>query len=375
VNDFPPLLGGESTLYHALARRLAPDEAVVLAPRMPGDAAFDRDLAVTVLRRRIPEHAGHLSRLARSAASAAHLASSLLSHPCQYLVCGQLLSLGVPMRLAARLLGLPYAVFVHGADLLDYHDRPPWGRLARWVIEGADTVVANSRFTAALVERLLPGAARRLVVLPLGVDPPREPSAGSLEELRRRHRITGGPVLLSVSRLVPCKGHDVVLRALPEMLPRHPGLRYLVVGAGPQLEPLRRLAHEMAVADHVVFCGRVPAADLPAYFRVATLFVQLSRETGGYDGLEGFGLAFLEAASHGLPVIGGRSGGVPEAVLDGITGLLVPPLDAAAFASAVLRLLADPEERLRMSEAGRAWAVGHSWDRSAAILRSLWIGA
>ena len=374
VNDFPPLLGGESALYHGLARHLAADEAFFLAPRLPGDSAFDRALPIKVFRRRIPDHGGSLSRVARSAAAAAHLLSLLATARYRYLVCGQLLSLGIPMRLAARLRGLPYAVFVHGADLLDYHDRPPWGRLARWVIEGADAVVVNSRFTAGLVERLLPGAARRVVVLPMGVEKPREPPPGKVAELRRRYRLDHGPVLLSVARLVPSKGHDIVLTALPRLLARHPDLRYLVVGSGPQRDTLARLAAEQDVAEHVIFCGRVPAEDLPAHFRLATLFVQLSRATGGYDGLEGFGLAFLEAASHGLPAIGGRSGGVPEAVQDGITGLLVPPLDIEAFAGAAERLLADPAERDRMAEAARLWAVSHSWERSASVLRSVWSG-
>lgn len=372
VNDFPPLLGGESTLYHGLARHLDAREAVVLAPRLPGDARVDRELSVEVLRRRIPDPGGSVSRLARPAAAGLHLASHLVRRRYRYLVCGQLLSLGVPIRLAARLLGVPYAVFVHGADLLDYHDRPPWGRLARWVIEGADAVLANSRFTASLVAHLLPGSARRIVVLPMGVDRPREPRQETVQELRRRYRLGGGPVLLSVARLVPCKGHDVVLRAIPRLLARHPALRYLIVGSGPQGEALRRLAVERGVAERVVFCGAVPAEDLPAHFRLATLFVQLSRASGARGGLEGFGLSFLEAASHGLPAIGGRSGGVPEAVQEELTGLLVPPLDEAAFAAAADRLLADPHERARMAEAARLWALSHAWERSAAVLRSVW---
>jgi len=374
VNDFPPLFGGESTLYHGLARHLPAGEAALLAPRLPGDQACDRDLPVRVFRRRIPEHGGHLSRLARSACALAHLEALLSAHRYRYLVCGQLLSLGVPVRLLALLHGLPYAVFVHGADLLDYHDRPPWGRLARWVVEGADAVLVNSRFTGALVERLLPGAARRIVVLPMGVSSPQPPSDIQLADLRRRYRLEGGPVLLSVARLVPCKGHDIVLRALPSLLRHHPDLRYLIVGAGPQRASLERLAADLGVAESVVFCGLVPQAELPAHFRVATLFVLLSRATGQYDGLEGFGLAFLEAASHGLPAIGGRSGGVPEAVQEELTGLLVPPLDLEAFATAAERLLGDPGARARMSEAARLWALSHTWERSASVLRSVWSG-
>ncbi len=374
VNDFPPLLGGESTLYFGIASHLPPGRAIVLAPGGHGDAAIDARLPVPVERRWLPAHRGTISRIARAALTATYLGSLLLRRRVRYLVCGQLLSIGVPGRLLSRLAGVPYAVFVHGADLADFHDRVPWGGLARWTIAGADAVIANSRFTAGLIERLAPGAARRIVVLPIGVESQAPAETGTVEALRERYRLGRGPVLLSVSRLVAMKGHDVVLRALPELLRAVPGLHYLIVGEGPHRPALEALARAHGVAARVVFAGRVPAAELPAHFQLATLFVQLSRHTGRYDGLEGFGISFLEAASHGLPCIAGRSGGVPEAVLDGETGLLVEPEDGAAFGAAAARLLADPRERQRMGESARRWAAAHTWEPAADCLRSLAAG-
>jgi phosphatidylinositol alpha-1,6-mannosyltransferase len=371
VNDFPPLLGGEATLYHGLARHLPPRDTLVLAPRGPGDAAIDARLPVRVVRRFLPGHRGTFSRMARAACAAIHLAT-LLSRPAvRYVLCGQLLSLGAPVRLLAGLRRVPYAVFVHGADLSDYHARAVWGRMARWVVAGADAVIANSRFTASLVERLLPGAARRIVVLPMGVDPPRAVDAAVTEALRRRYALGAGPILLSVSRLVAMKGHDVVIEALPRIARRFPGVRYLVVGDGPERSRLDGLARDRGVRERVVFAGVVPAEDLPVHYRVATLFVQLSRATHEFDGLEGFGLAFLEAASYGLPSIAGRSGGVPEAVADGESGLLVPPADAGAVAAAAARLLADGAERERMAGGARRWAAAHTWEQAARCVLAL----
>jgi phosphatidyl-myo-inositol dimannoside synthase len=374
VNDFPPLLGGESTLYHALARRLPASEVVVMAPRAGGSGDIDARLPLEVARRYLPAHtAAGASRAARAACAAWHLGRLLLHRRFRYLVCGQLLSLGVPSRLMARLAGVPYAVFVHGADLLDYHHRPPWGRLARWVVEGADTVVVNSRFTGALVERLLPGAARRIVVLPMGVEPSETPPTAQLELLRARYDLRGGrPVLLSVARLAAMKGQDVAIATLPDLLRRVPDLAYLVVGEGPLRPTLERLAAERGVRRQVIFAGAVPRGELAAHYRLGTLFLQLSRQTGVYDGIEGFGLAFLEAAAHGLPCVGGRSGGVPEAVQDGVTGFLVPPQDHEQVVAAVARLLEDEPLRERMSLAARVWAATHTWDRSAQALRALW---
>jgi len=120
-----------------------------------------------------------------------------------------------------------------------------------------------------------------------------------------------------------------------------------------------------------VFAGSVPARELGAHYRLATLFVQLSRATGSYDGLEGFGLSYLEAASHGLPCIAGRSGGVPEAIDEGESGLLLPPRDSAAFAAAVERLLADRAALQRLSQGALQWTASHPWEASARCLRSL----
>lgn len=375
VNDFPPILGGESTLYHGLVRHLPPGEALVLAPRRQGDGAIDDHLPVRVLRRFLPEHGGTARRLARTGWGFAHLLRLLGARRFDYVVCGQLLSLGGPTRLLANLRRIPYAVFVHGADLLDYHDRLLWGAVARWVIAGADTVLVNSRFTGALVERLLPGVARRVVVVPMGVDPPVDPSPEASAALRVRYDLGHGPILLTVARLVAIKGHDVVLAGLPELLHARPDLRYLVVGEGPRRAALEQMAAELGVAHAVRFAGRIPHQDLAAHFRLATIYVQLSRLTGSYDGVEGFGLSFLEAASHGVPSIGGRSGGVEEAVQDGVTGLLVPPSDPTAFVTAATRLLEDPSRRARMAAAAQAWAASHSWKRSAAALQSLWKAA
>ena len=371
VNDFPPHLGGEATLYHALARHLGRDEAVVLAPRAPGDAEIDAALRVEVVRRWLPAHRGAFSRVARGLLEGLHLAALLARRRFDYLVCGQLLSIGAPLSLLARVWRLPYAVFVHGADLADYAQRAPWRSLTRSILSGAHTVVVNSRFTAALVDRMLPGAARRMIVLPMGVEPAPLIDEAVVAELRARYALTRGPVLLSVSRLVPMKGHDVVIEALPRLAARHPDIVYLIVGQGRHRPALERLSRERGVERHVRFAGVVPRQELAAHYAVATLFVQLSRATGEYDGLEGFGLTFLEAASLGLASVAGRSGGVPEAISEGESGLLVPAEDPDAFARAVDRLLSDPGELRRVSAGARRWAALHTWESTAKCLRSL----
>ncbi|HEV8701908.1 MAG TPA: glycosyltransferase family 4 protein [Candidatus Polarisedimenticolia bacterium] len=371
VNDFPPLLGGEATLYHGLARHLGREEALVLAPRAAGDQAIDAGLPIEVVRRWLPGHGGGIRRVARALFGGIHLTALLLRRRFDYLVCGQLLSIGAPMAVLARLWHVRYAVLVHGADLADYADREPWRRLARFILSHAHTVVANSRFTASLVDRLLPGAARRIIVLPMGVDPAPTVSPERVRALRSEYALGEGPVLLSVSRLIPMKGHDIVIEALPRLLGRFPDLSFLIVGDGPNRAALQDLARARGVSARVIFAGRVPPGALPAHYALATLFVQLSRETGRYDGLEGFGLSLLEAASFGVPSVAGRTGGVSEAVAEGESGLLVPPEDVETFAVQVERLLSRPVELKRLADGARRWAASHPWEATARCLRSL----
>jgi phosphatidylinositol alpha-1,6-mannosyltransferase len=370
--DFPPIIGGEATLYHGIARHLPPGEIVVWAPRLAGDQDIDASLLCRVQRGWVPAHGGTGRRMARGLLAGAHLTRLLLRHRVRYLLCGQVLSLGVPMRLLASAFHLPYAVFVHGADVFDFRHRPVWAGLIRWVLAGADAVIVNSRFTAGLLSRDYPGAASRIVILPMGVDVPKPPSASEVASLRQRYAIGDGPVLLTVARLVEAKGHDMVIAALPALRRRHPGLRYLIVGDGPHREALAAGAARAGVADAVVFAGRVPDRERAAHYGLGTIFVLLSRSTGRYDGLEGFGLALLEASSHGLPVIGGRTGGIPEAVRDGGSGLILPPEDPAALAEAIAALLDDPQRRRRLGEYGRRFAAEHAWKRTAAAVRALW---
>jgi len=243
--------------------------------------------------------------------------------------------------------------------------------VVRSILSGAHTVVVNSRFTAGLVDELLPGAARRIIVLPMGVEAPARVDEALVAKLRERYTLARGPVLLSVARLVPMKGHDVVIEALPALVARHPGLVYLIVGDGPHRAALEHLAIERGVSASVRFAGVVPRPELSAHYALATLFVQLSRRTAEYDGLEGFGLTFLEAASQGIVCIAGRSGGAPEAISDGVSGVLVTPEDPAAFASEAGRLLSNPADLRRLSEGARVWAARHSWETSARCLRTL----
>jgi phosphatidyl-myo-inositol dimannoside synthase len=181
--------------------------------------------------------------------------------------------------------------------------------------------------------------------------------------------------VVCVSRLVPRKGQDVLIRALPEVRRRVPGAVLLLVGGGPDAPRLHRLAAEHGVADAVVLTGSVPWEELPAHYDAGDVFAMPCRTRHGGLEVEGLGIVFLEASATGLPVVAGRSGGSPDAVLDGRTGTVVDGRRVAEVAGAVADLLADQDRARAVGAAGRQWVEREwQWDVLAHRLRGLLAG-
>src|SRR2546429_318279 len=232
--------------------------------------------------------------------------------------------------------------------------------------------VANSRWTADLARAVLESLgchalAADIRVVHLGTTPARFRPGIDPRVVRGRYGLDGGPWLLTVARLDFHKGIDTVIRALPAIRADFPTARYAVAGIGSRRSSLERLIAELGLGEAVRLLGFVPDEDLPALYNAADGFVLASRR---YDLLvEGFGISVLEASASGLPVIGTRSGGIPEAVREDETGFLVEPDDPAAVAAAAIRLLGDEELRRRIGAAGRAAVeTYYNWDRVAADL-------
>jgi phosphatidyl-myo-inositol dimannoside synthase len=251
-----------------------------------------------------------------------------------------------------RWFGLPFVVYAHGNEILTAIDSD-WEK-PRLALKKAACVLANSRFTASLLQTA--GVAPEAIeVIPLGCDidrfQPRSPDAG----LRRR--LLGdrarGPVILTVGNLVERKGHDMVIRSLPAVCQRVPDATYLIVGAGPFKERLQALAAELGVQDRIVFAGKVLDDELVDIYAICDVFAMPSRARLASHDVEGFGLVYLEAGACAKPVVAGRSGGIGDAVVDGLTGLIVDPFDAREIGQALIRLLTDGELRDRLGRQGR----------------------
>jgi len=356
-----------------LARRYPPHTLVVSTGAYPGGA--ESDAAFPQVVDRVGIRATRLRTINGLALWTARASSLVRRHHPRFAWCGELKPAGYPARFVSRWQGVPYGVVAHGTELLLLDAKIRRSRFKRWtagsLLAGSAVIAANSTWTGDLARSVLellgrPELARRVRVVPLGTEPREFRPGLDTRAVRERYGLDdrGGPWLLTVARLEWHKGIDTVIQALPAIRAAHPGTRYAVAGVGARLPLFEQVARDAGVADAVKFLGGVPDADLPFLYNAVDLYVGASRRVELL--VEGFGIALVEASASGLAVVGGRSGGVPDAVRDGETGILVDPDAPAAVAAGVNRLLGDPDLRRRLGAAGRkAVETYYNWDRVA----------
>jgi phosphatidyl-myo-inositol dimannoside synthase len=375
--DFPPMGGGIARMMGELARRYPPGTLVVSTGRYEGGPEMDAGLANVVDRTgiasaRLRTFQGLLAWSRR----AAELARSV--HP-EFVWCGNLKPAGYPALWVRQRVGTPYGILLYGTDLLLLQRRIRRSAVkrqtARALIGSAAVLVAISRWTRDLSLSVLDelGFDRGrldLRTVPLGTDPARFRPGIDPSSVRARYGLDRRRWLLSVARLTPHKGIDTGLRVLAQLRDRYPDLGYAAVGSGEQLPALQEMARNLEVADRVRFLTAVPDSDLPGLYNCAEIYCGLSRLTE--EAAEGFGISLVEAAASGLPVVAGRSGGVPETVREGETGLLVDPERPDQVCGALQSLLDDRALAGRLGAAGRrAVETYYNWDRVTADLAGI----
>ncbi|MGV9285966.1 glycosyltransferase family 4 protein [Streptomyces sp. NPDC003719] len=372
TNDFPPRPGGIQAFLHNMALRLDPERLVVYASTwkrsregLEATAAFDAEQPFTVVRDRT-------TMLLPTPGATRRAAGLLREHGCTSVWFGAAAPLGL-MAPALRKAGAERIVATTHGHEAGWAQLPAARQLLRRIGESTDTITYLGEYTRSRIAgALTPAAAARMVQLPPGVDEKTfHPDSGG-DEVRARLGLTDRPVVVCVSRLVPRKGQDTLIRAMPRVLAAQPDAVLLIVGGGPYEKDLRRLARDTGVAASVRFTGAVPWAELPAHYGAGDVFAMPCRTRRGGLDVEGLGIVYLEASATGLPVVAGDSGGAPDAVLDGETGWVVRGDSAEQTADRVTALLADPELRRRMGERGRSWVEEKwRWDLLAEHLKTL----
>jgi phosphatidylinositol alpha-1,6-mannosyltransferase len=375
--DFPPMGGGIARMMGELARRYQPGTLVVSTGQYGDGSKADADLPNVVDRLGIPSRRLRaLQGLVLWSRRAASLARSL--HP-EFVWCGNLKPAGYPARWVRQRAGTPYGILFYGTDLLllqrQIRRSAVKRRTVRALIGSAAVLVAISRWTrdlslAVLDELGLGSGKLDLRIVPLGTDPLRFRPGIDPSTVRSRYGLDERRWLLSVARLTPHKGIDTGLRVLSRLRERYPDLGYAVVGSGDQLPSLKGMAERLGVTDRVRFLTALPDGDLPAVYNCAEVYLGLSRLTD--QAAEGFGISLVEASASGVPVLAGRSGGVPEAVRDGETGLLVDAEDPEDVGRVLSSLLGDRPLAERLGAGGRrAVESYYNWDRVTADLASI----
>ena len=357
TNDFPPKVGGIQNYLWDLWSRLDPASFVVLtASSDPAAAAFDAEQAERGIRiERVP---GPI--LFFPTVGARNLVRRCVAEHEIDLV---LLDPALPLGLLGPHIGVPYGVVLHGAEVT-VPARLPGSRAAlRRVLDGAALIVSAGAYPATEGRRAAPASTAHVVEVPPGVDaiavtPMKAPERRAARA--RQGLSTDGPLVVSVSRLVPRKGMDVLIEAANRLAPSYPDLTLVVAGDGRERGRLGRLAARSTLDVRVL--GRISDEDRATLLGAADVFVMACRNRWLGLEQEGFGIVFLEAAAAGVPQIAGASGGAQEAVLHGVTGLVVDqPDDPGAVAEALRALLADPARRRRMGRAART-RVAESFD-------------
>ncbi|MDG6102434.1 glycosyltransferase family 4 protein [Dactylosporangium aurantiacum] len=364
TNDFPPRPGGIQQFVHNLAVRQSAGSVVVYASTFRDAAKFDAEQPFEVVR----EATGMLLPTPGVARRAAELARA---HGCDSVWFGAAAPLGLLADGLRRRAGVGRVVALTHGHEVGWAALPGARTLLRRIGRGADVVTYLGEYTRTRLARVLDGLTSLQRLAP-GVDVDAYSPQVDRHLIRARHHLTDRPVIVCVSRLVPRKGQDVLIRALPLIRRAVPDAALLMVSGGPYRATLERLARESGVERDVVFTGSVSWAELPAHYAAGDVFAMPCRTRRRGLDVEGLGIVYLEASATGLPVVAGDSGGAPDAVREGETGFVVPGRDVAAVADRITTLLLDRTLATKMGAAGRAWVESDwRWETQADRLRTL----
>lgn len=345
TNDFPPRKGGIQTFISQLLAELQPQSIVVYASNWSGATEYDSQLPYKVVRADTsvmlptPKHLRKANQLAKL-------------HNCDQVLFGALAPLALMSRSLKRAGVKKIVAITHGHEA-------GWAQIPglRWILKlcakHVDVVTYLTNYTKQKISPLI-GSEVRFIRLTPAVDSERffPYSIDAKNTLRKEFDLEGKKVLLGLSRLMPRKGFDSVIKLMPDLVDKHPDLIFLIAGSGPDQKRLLKLVSANKVTNHVKFLGPINFEALPDIYNLADLFVMPCRSR--YNGLdiEGFGIVYLEAAASGIAVLAGASGGAVEAVIPGQTGELVSNTN---LFEQLNKFLNDPQLRLRFGTAGRKW--------------------
>lgn len=357
--EFPPQKGGIANYLAGLAGVLPANGVAVLAPKHAGAENFDSRQSYKICRKNL------ISRMSfvwpKWLPMIWHLWRAARREKTEAILVGQVLPVGTAALMVKRFLGTPYFVSCHGMDILTAAGSPRKKKLLNKILEQASGIITNSEFTKNELLKLAVPENKITVIYPcphtkgfgVGARPSEVPGIApeKVLEIKNRLGLADKKIILTVSRLMERKGHDKVIEAMPKILARVPNAIYVIVGGGPEKEKLQSLSSKLQVENNILFTGEISEEKKTAFYQLCDVFVMTPRQIGA--DVEGFGTVYLEANQFSKPVVAGRSGGVAEAVVDGVTGLIVDPENINQIAEAAIKILTDKNLAEKFGAAGK----------------------
>lgn len=350
--EFPPKWGGVSHSLYNICHALPTEKIVVLT--QPSSSKFEFDFKV--YRKKILSRSkfiwpkwiflfGYIRRIVKN-------------DNIDLIQAGHILPIGTAALIFKRIFNIPYLVYVYGQDLVIQRDSQRKIKLIKSILKNAEAIIANSSWTKKRAQELGAQSRKIKIVYPCP-DSLKIESLGQdrLDRFKNENQIQNKKIILSLGNLVRRKGHDMVIRALPQVIKQVPDLIYLIVGTGPYEGKLREIIGNLNLDGYVKFFKNVSNQELPYFLQTAEMLVMPSRELKNNQGetidVEGFGMVFLEANLYGKPVIGGRSGGQTDSIEAGVSGLLVNPEDKSDIAQAIIKLVTNPALAQKLGQQGK----------------------
>ena len=368
TNDFGPRAGGIETFIIGLIERMPKDSVIVYTSAQDKSEPYDQqwldNYGVEVIRDK--------ARILLPTPGVAYCIRALIKDRC---IKTAFFGAAAPLGLLAPVLrraGITRIIaLTHGHEVW-WSKVWPFTWAMKSIARNVDHLTYLGEFTRRAISRTINSSAQSAMVkIAPGIDTDHfAPSDSS--ELKSQLGITDKKVIVSVGRLVHRKGQDVLIEAMPQILSKIPKAHLLLVGEGPYRQYLQKRAKDLEIDSHITFIGRVMYSDLPKYICLGEVFVMPSRSRLAGLEVEGLGIVYLEASACGLPVIAGNSGGAPDAVIDGLTGVVVDGKDQQVIATSIVNLLEDQEKAREMGRKGREWVINQwRWEIWSEKFRAL----
>ena len=352
TNDLGPRAGGIESFVLGLLERVEPNSVVILTSKQKNSDPFDRELLKKYGAVVIRDRSKILLPTPRVTRKAKRIMKEYQAKTIWFGAAAPLAFMAKRLRNAG---GKNIVALTHGHEVW-WAKLPIFRSAIAKISRDVDTLTYLGDFTKNAMLPVIADSSKLVKIAP-GIDVKHfSPSEIDLK-LIEKYRLQNRRVIVSVGRLVHRKGQDKLIEAMPEILKKYPDAVLLLVGQGPIKSMLDKLIRHHGLENHVIFTGRIQFADLPKYIQLGEIFAMPSRDRFFGLEVEGLGIVYLEASACGVPVIVGKSGGAPDAVIENKTGLTVDGTNPKEIAEAVCKLLSDKKLATQMGDEGRKWVV------------------